>query len=279
MRQQRQALWTKAREQAIGAKLLMAEALRRGLGPTAAEVEERIREMGRQAGGEKAFAALLARQRLTLSQLRQSIVKGRQLDLLIAEIVAAVPEPDDEDVAEYFGRHAADYRAPDKAQVRHILIKPASKSENDRAACVSKLREIKARLADGADFAEQAAAHSECPSGRQTGGSLGWIARGVSLPEFDEVVFALPLTAVSDVVETPLGLHLIQKVAEEAGEAAPLEAVRDKIRELLRHNRRGQAIAQVVAALRRRAVIEVEDEPAEGAEWDAGVCQENDMTH
>jgi parvulin-like peptidyl-prolyl isomerase len=256
IRQQADALRARARDQAIGAKLLIAEARRLNLVVPRDEVESRLRAMIRGAGGEEGFAALLARQGLTRAVVARSIEEGRRVDLLVDRLAAGVPDPTDEEIREHFETHRAEYRRPDKVQAQHILIRPDSDSPEDRSVARSRLEEIRKRVDDGAEFADEAAAHSQCPSGRKTGGSLGWISRGMMVPAFDEALVATHVGGMSGVVETPLGFHLIRKTAQEAGGDADLDDVRHKVREFLRHARRGEVLAEHVRELRAKAVIE-----------------------
>ena len=265
---QMDALLKKAREQAIGAKLLMDEAQRLKLEVSAAEIDGRIQQMVRQSGGQAKFKALLDKQKLTMERLRRSIFNGRRIDLLIGRITAGIADPTDDEVRAYYQQHPAEFVAPERAQARHILAKPASASEQDKAASLSKLQELRRKISEGAEFADLAAAHSDCPSGRQAGGSLGWITRGITLPEFDHVLFQMEVGAISDVVQTPLGYHLIQKVAQEPGEQARFEDVVERIRDLLKHNARGAAISHHVAELRKKAVIEDDETNEPGSVLD-----------
>jgi peptidyl-prolyl cis-trans isomerase C len=94
-----------------------------------------------------------------------------------------------------------------------------------------------------------------CPSGKE-GGSLGWFGRGMMVPEFDQAVFAMKDGEVSDVIETQFGYHIIYKTAhEEAGEA-DFDAVREQIRDFIRHSRRGEAMSAYVEELRSKATVE-----------------------
>ena len=87
-----------------------------------------------------------------------------------------------------------------RAVASHILV-----SSEDQAA------DLKQQIADGADFADLARQHSSCPSGKQSGGSLGQFGQGDMVPEFDAVIFSdLPLGQVSEPVKTQFGYHLIQ---------------------------------------------------------------------
>ena len=85
-----------------------------------------------------------------------------------------------------------------RASARHILIKSKEK-------CV----ELKSEIENGADFAEVAKAHSDCPSGEQ-GGELGEFGQGMMVKEFDDVVFSGELNKIHGPVQTQFGYHLIE---------------------------------------------------------------------
>lgn len=87
--------------------------------------------------------------------------------------------------------------AMQKAKARHILVK-------DEATCT----QLKKQIEEGADFAELAKRHSQCPSGRQ-GGDLGEFHPGEMVREFDEVVFKGEVGQVQGPVKTQFGYHLI----------------------------------------------------------------------
>ena len=85
-----------------------------------------------------------------------------------------------------------------KASARHILV-------DSEQQCVELKKEIEA----GADFAEIARQHSNCPSGKQ-GGELGEFSRGQMVREFDEVVFSGELNKVHGPIKTQFGYHLLE---------------------------------------------------------------------
>lgn len=88
-----------------------------------------------------------------------------------------------------------------KASARHILVATEQ-------ACL----DLKTQIAEGADFAELARAHSQCPSGR-SGGELGEFGPGMMVPEFDRVVFSAPVNEVQGPVQTQFGFHLLEVTA------------------------------------------------------------------
>jgi peptidyl-prolyl cis-trans isomerase C len=85
-----------------------------------------------------------------------------------------------------------------KAAARHILVSTKEK-------CV----ELKNQIDGGADFAEIAKQHSQCPSGKK-GGALGEFAPGQMVKEFDDVVFSAEINKTHGPVQTQFGYHLIQ---------------------------------------------------------------------
>lgn len=88
-----------------------------------------------------------------------------------------------------------------KARARHILV-------SSREQC----EELKQQIEGGADFAEVAKQHSQCPSG-QSGGDLGEFTPGRMVKEFDEVVFNEEVGKTHGPVKTQFGYHLIEIVS------------------------------------------------------------------
>ena len=74
--------------------------------------------------------------------------------------------------------------------------------------------------------------------------------------EFDEAAFALPVGGLSDIIETQFGFHVILKNDEQKESVPDFLEVRDRVKDILRHQRRGEALAAHVADLREKARIE-----------------------
>ena len=98
----------------------------------------------------------------------------------------------------------------------HILLMYAGSAQSDatrtKAEALGQITELRDAIANGADFADLAKQISDCPSGAD-GGDLGTFSKGEMVPEFDKVAFDLAVGAISDVVETAFGFHLIQRTA------------------------------------------------------------------
>jgi len=246
----------KACEQAIGGRLLIDEAHRRQIEVSQEEVDLRLQGFIESAGGPEKFDEMLKSQNISADLVRESIRQGRRVDMLVDEITQGVEEPTEEQMQAHFEAHRREYRRPDRVQASHILITPDSDSEQDRAVARSRVLEMRESIVEGADFADLAACHSRCPSGQQTGGSLGWVSPGMMVPEFDEALFDMAVGELSDVVETQFGFHIINMTDQEEGGDATYEDVCDRIRDFLIHAARGEAIKCFVDKLKQSAVIE-----------------------
>jgi peptidyl-prolyl cis-trans isomerase SurA len=140
-----------------------------------------------------------------------------------------------------------------QTRVRHILLKTNELvSENDAR---NRLRTLKERLENKADFAELARAHSEDASAAK-GGDLGWILPGDTVPEFERAMNALKIGEVSDPVRSPFGWHLIQ-VLERGVQDVSKERQRLAARQTLRARKSDEAYQEWVRQLRDRAYVEL----------------------
>ena len=106
---------------------------------------------------------------------------------------------------------------PEEVQASHILISykgadradaEISRSKEEAKAEAERIRKL--IVDDGKDFAEMAKEHSDGPSSSK-GGDLGKFKFEVMAKPFSEAAFALEVDAVSEVVETGFGFHVIKR--------------------------------------------------------------------
>ena len=151
-----------------------------------------------------------------------------------------------------------DKRSKDSAIVisqthaRHILIKSSELLPENEAR--SRLQEIKQRIEEGADFADQAKHYSEDGSAAQ-GGDLGWLSPGDTVPEFERAMDALKVGQISGVVQSGFGWHLIQ-VMERRSADVSIEQKKQQARMAIRSFKSEEAYQDWVRQLRDRAYVE-----------------------
>lgn len=114
---------------------------------------------------------------------------------------------------------------------------------------------IKERLDHGGDFAELARQYSEDASAN-SGGDLGWVNPGDTVPQFEQAMNQLAPGEISEPVRTPFGYHIIQ-VLERRKQDMTQEAARFKARQEIRIRKAEEAYDDWVRELRDRAYVEL----------------------
>jgi len=173
-------------------------------------------------------------------------VKYALVDTSKAEAGAQVTQ---DDLRAYYDQHRDQYRVPEQVKVSHILIKtplpgPDGKvDEKGVAEAQHRAEDLLKQLKEGAKLEDLAQKYSEDPGSAKQGGSLGWIGRGQTVPEFEKVAFSLPKGQISDLVKSSYGFHIIRVDDKQDAHMKTLAEVKDQIEPILKHQE-GQQIAQ-----------------------------------
>jgi len=161
------------------------------------------------------------------------------------------PQVTDADIQAYYNQHQAQYQVKEQVKVRHILISvPAGADSKTDAAAKAKAEDILKQIKSGGNFADLASKNSDDPGSKATGGELGWLDRGKTVPEFDKAAFTLAPGQTSDLVKTQFGYHILQVEDKKTAHLRPLAEVKPEIVPLLEQQKSGaaeQAFAQQLA--------------------------------
>jgi peptidyl-prolyl cis-trans isomerase D len=152
--------------------------------------------------------------------------------------------PDDE-LRSYYQQHIDLYSVPDRVHVEHILFMTVGKTDAEIAEIQKKAAQVLADVKHGGDFANLAKQYSEDPGSKDKGGDLGWIVRGQTVPEFEKMAFGLPVGAVSDLVKTQYGFHIIKVLGKETAHTKSFDEVRDQILQSILADRLEQETEQL----------------------------------
>src|SRR5579864_4654219 len=144
-----------------------------------------------------------------------------------------------DDLQRYYNEHMDEYRVPDQVEVRHILIKTPPPGPDGKVdpkaveAAKQKAEDVLKQVHAGADFAKLAEKDSQDTASAKNGGSLGWIQRGQTVPEFEKVAFSLPKGSTSGIVQTSYGFHIIHVDDKQDAHVKPLSEVQAQIQPLV----------------------------------------------
>jgi peptidyl-prolyl cis-trans isomerase SurA len=143
-------------------------------------------------------------------QQRRAALQNRLIDGLRGAGKLKPVAPTEQEMRKYFEEQKGNLGSrPATISFRQIVIAPKPSAEA-KAKARAQADSIVLELRQGADFATAARRFSQDPGSRDQGGSLNWFRRGVMVPEFERVAFALKPGVVSDPVESPFGYHIIQ---------------------------------------------------------------------
>ncbi len=138
---------------------------------------------------------------------------------------------EESDLERYYRRHLDRFDIPEQVRASHVLIRMAADAGDIMRQQKRQLAEkVLAEARDGKDFAQLARQHSDDPGSAAKGGDLGYFPRGAMVPAFEEAAFALKPGEISDIVETPFGLHIIKSEGRIEAGIRPLAEVVDEVK-------------------------------------------------
>jgi parvulin-like peptidyl-prolyl isomerase len=231
--------------QLIDRELIHGEARRLNIALTDADVEVALQGYRQDYPGSS-FEEMLVERGLTLESWREELKESLIMEKLLEEAVYSMVSVNDEEVAAYFKANRDQFDRPEQVRARQIVVADEAKGQ-----------EVLGMLRQERSFAEVAAEYSLSPDAEQ-GGDLGFFGRGEMPPEFDAIVFDLPVKRLSDLVKSEYGYHLF--LVEEKRKAKRLnkKEASEEIRAILEGLKKEEVYLAWLQDMRARAVISVD---------------------
>lgn len=155
-------------------------------------------------------------------QRRMAFLRDRALhsEVIDKDIGAKIT---DAEIRAAYDKQIAETPPVNEVKARHILVKTKEEAE----AIVKQLDE-------GADFEKLANEHTTDPSGKTSGGDLGYFGPGQMVPEFEKAAFALEVGGYTKTpVQSQFGFHVIKLEEKRKREPVKFDDVKEQIRQLL----------------------------------------------
>ncbi len=210
-----------------------------------------------------------------------SIPEKRQIKYVVVDSgkIAASTTVTDQDLQAYYDQHREEYRVPEQVKVSHILIKtplptPGAKEDEKAVADArTKAEGVLKELKAGGDFAKLAEKYSDDPGSAKSGGDLGWIGRGRTVPEFEKAAFSLGKGQTSDLVKSSYGFHIIHVEDKQEAHLKTLAEVKSEIEEKVKQQKAARATEAAANTLLSQARTDGFDKAA-AAKGQAAVTTE-----
>jgi peptidyl-prolyl cis-trans isomerase D len=181
------------------------------------------------------------------NKAKYNVLEKRKSRYVLVDIIKyrVAAKADDAELKAYYDQHAEEYRLPEQVTAQHILFKTENKKPEEIEAIRKKAADVLERAKKGEDFAKLAMEFSEDTSAK-TGGNLGTFGRGAMVPEFEQAAFTLGVGAISDLVRSQFGFHIIKVNEKQEGRLRPFEEIKGAISPLVLFNK-GKEEARKVA--------------------------------
>ena len=147
-----------------------------------------------------------------------------------------LPPPDFAALArEQYAVRRDEFQLPEQFKAAHILKRVQCDCEREEKR--QSAEQLLARLRAGEDFATLAKTESDDTSTAAQGGDLGrWMKREQLVTPFADALVKLDIGALSDIVQTEFGFHLIKKLDYQPVRQQSFEEVQGRLEQNLRQS-------------------------------------------
>ncbi len=206
---------------------------------------------------QQAGQTLVIRQLLKQQATEQGIESEDEETMLqqLLENSVNYDDPDEATCQRYFQNNPGKFTTMPLMEVDHILLAAAKDDLQARDDAENTAKQIIAQLQDNIElFASLAEQHSICPS-KKTGGSLGQISKGQTVPEFERQLMTRPQGLVEKPVESRYGFHVVNIHRKIEGKPLEYSMVADKVKGYLVHRASHLGIQAYIQGLVEKSKI------------------------
>jgi parvulin-like peptidyl-prolyl isomerase len=234
-------------EQVIDHYLIMEYGKENGITISEAELKRALKEIKREYT-EKAFKDALLREYVDYDEWKNRLKEQLLIDKIIRRITENVLPPDHQEIERYYKENQDEFRAPEMLKFRQIVVRTKEEAED-----------LLKRLKDGEDMGELAGKYSIAPES-ESGGEVGWVARGQLDESMEKALFSLRPGKVSPVLKTPYGYHIFEVLSLQSERVKKLPEVVEEIETKLLSERRERSCQEWLQGLRALFEVKVNED-------------------
>ena len=194
------------------------------------------------------------RQGTSLEREKQAYIERTLVGEWVRQKLKSDKEIPFDEVLAYYKSHLADYEVSARSRWEEVMVRPEKYCGN-RADAYNALAQMGNALLRGASLAEIAKARSDGTTA-PAGGQRDWITKGsLKYAELDRAIFSLPVGALSPIIETTQGFHIVRVREREEARRKPFEEVQASIRKTIRDQRSKEELERYMAEVQKRTPV------------------------
>ncbi|MGQ9921225.1 MAG: SurA N-terminal domain-containing protein [Desulfobacca sp.] len=240
----------------IDRKLAKEEAKRYGMTISEKDLRKALDDIKQRNGfaDDEALKRALAKDGMTLEQLRQQLTEQMQLDRLMAVLVKEKPKVTEAEIKRFY---EANYTTPENRVHVKIIALPvaADATPAQQEEVRAKAEEALNAALQGEDFDKLIQTYST-PGPGMPGGDLGFIRQADLDPKFFEFLVSLKPGEVVP-LKTPQGFQIIKMIEAKMNQVVGLEEVRPQIVQILEREQLLRRFSEQMKDARKRALIKI----------------------
>jgi len=231
-------------EELIEEKLLLNWAEKNKIKVDKKEVEDFLKQIKSRFNSEDEFKNELKRMNITeedyKKMIENTLIANKALEKILNINIT------DEDLKKYYENNKTQFKIPKELKLRQIYLNTEQEANDVYLA-----------LEAGADFKKLASLKSADPVLKEKEGDIGFISKGMLLPELEKEIFLLEVGKYTKPLKTGNGYSIIK--VEEIREEKELsfEEIKDRLREVLKSNIISANRRNVIENLKSQVKIEI----------------------
>ncbi len=258
---------------AVARELIVQKAKSLGIKITEDKVNLQLKNIEDQFPSHESFITALAFQHLNIASLKEKIQRTLLEDELMRLEIAPKVKVSDESIRKYYDENKASFTKPVLYRLSHIhttTLSPADKPEDKASQIKSeritkminseakeKIEALLKKVEAGEDFSDLAKRFSEDEASRESGGRLGDLHPGSTLPEISATMEKLKEGETSGIIQSDFGYHILKLDEIIPSKLIPFSDTKTDIMNLLLKKETQKLFTTYVEDLGNQAKIEV----------------------
>ncbi len=203
------------------------------------------------------FTKFLKEKGLSIKEYRQALKERLERMRFFSFVIKSHLTITNDQVKAYYEKHKSAFNGGEKIRIAQIFVPaPPGLSKNKRLQRQNLIMKIEAELYKGKSFFAILNEYRNNPL-VQASGDLGWFRRKDLMKSIAEVAFKLKKGAVSDVIETKSGFHIIKVLDVVQEKKNDFKDVKDQIQRILYRQESEKRLDEWLKKARENASIQI----------------------